>query len=45
MPKGITNVVKIADKLAKYGRNEDEYMVHAARADSARWKFSSKTPH
>jgi len=33
-PKGITNVVKIADKLAKYGRNEDEYMVHAAEGET-----------
>ena len=32
--KGITNVVKIADKLAKYGRNEDEYMVHAAEGET-----------
>jgi hypothetical protein len=33
-PKGITNVVKIADKLAEYGRNEDEYMVHAAEGET-----------
>jgi len=33
-PKGITNVVKIADKLAQYGRNEDEYMVHAAEGET-----------
>ena len=32
--KGITNVVKIADKLAKYGRNEDEYIVHAAEGET-----------
>jgi hypothetical protein len=32
--KGITNVVKIADKLAEYGRNEDEYMVHAAEGET-----------
>ena len=33
-PKGITNVVKIADKLAEYGRNEDAYMVHAAEGET-----------
>ena len=32
--QGITNVVKIADKLAEYGRNEDEYMVHAAEGET-----------
>ena len=32
--KGIANVVNIADKLAEYGRNEDEYMVHAAEGET-----------
>ena len=35
MPKkGIAQVHQIADKLAEYGRNEDEYMVHAAEGET-----------
>jgi hypothetical protein len=31
---GIASVTRIADHLAKYGRNEDEYMVHAAEGET-----------
>ena len=31
---GIAEVKKVADKLAEYGRHEDEYMVHAAEGET-----------
>ena len=31
---GIAEVKNIADRLAKYGRHEDEYMVHAAEGET-----------
>ena len=35
MPRqGIAQVHQIADKLAEYGRNEDEYMIHAAEGET-----------
>jgi len=33
-PQGIAQVKSIADKLAEYGRYEDEYMVHAAEGET-----------
>jgi hypothetical protein len=32
--QGIAQVKSIADKLAEYGRYEDEYMVHAAEGET-----------
>ena len=31
---GIAGVKQVADKLAEYGRYEDEYMVHAAEGET-----------
>jgi hypothetical protein len=31
---GIAEVKKVANKLAEYGRHEDEYMVHAAEGET-----------
>ena len=31
---GIASVKQVADKLAEYGRHEDEYMVHAAEGET-----------
>ena len=31
---GIAQVTHIADRLAEYGRHEDEYMVHAAEGET-----------
>ena len=33
-PQGIAQVKSIAEKLAEYGRYEDEYMVHAAEGET-----------